>query len=136
MEVFKYLGWLIAHDDVDTQAMQSNLRRARGCWAWISRVLRAENASSQTSGMFYKATIQVVLLYGSETWSLLPSSVKQIEGFHIRAAWRMSGLRQEKKPDGSWSYPRLVDVLEKAGLETITHYTGVRQQTVANFIVN
>jgi hypothetical protein len=41
-------------------------------------------------------------------------------------AWRMSGLWPEKKPDGSWSYPHLVDVLEKAGLETITHYMGVR----------
>jgi hypothetical protein len=29
-----------------------------------------------------------------------------------------------------------MDVLEKVGLETITHYMGVRQQTVANFIVN
>jgi hypothetical protein len=48
----------------------------------------------------------------------------------------MSGLRPEKKPNGSWLYPRLVDVLEKAGLKTITHYMGVRQQTVANFIVN
>lgn len=27
VEVFKYLGWLIANDDADTQAMQSNLRK-------------------------------------------------------------------------------------------------------------
>ncbi len=67
VEDFKHLGRLIAHDDVDTQAMQSNLRKAWGCWARISRVLRAKNASPQTSGMFYKATIQAVLLYGSET---------------------------------------------------------------------
>ncbi len=76
VEVFKYLGWLIAHNDVDTQAMRSNLRKARGCWARISCVLRAENASPRTSGMFYKATVQAVLLYGSEMWSLPPSSVK------------------------------------------------------------
>jgi hypothetical protein len=86
--------------------------------------------------MFYKVTKQAVLLYGSETWSLPTSSVKQLEGFHIRAAWRMSGFWPEKKPDGSWSYPHLVDVLEKASLETITHYMGIRRQTVANFIVN
>jgi hypothetical protein len=41
------------------------------------------------------------------------------------SAWQMSGLWPEKKPDGSLSYPHLVDVLEKAGLETITHYMGV-----------
>ena len=118
------------------QAMQSNLRKARGCWARISRVLRAENASPRTCGMFYKATVQAVLLYGSETWSLSPSSQKRLEGFHIRAAWRMSGFWPEKKPDGSWTYPCLADVLEACGLYTIAHYMDVRRQTVANFIVN
>jgi hypothetical protein len=39
VEVFKFLGWLIAYDDTDTQAMWLNLRKARGCWDWISRVL-------------------------------------------------------------------------------------------------
>jgi hypothetical protein len=125
VEVFKYLGQLIAYDDADTQAMRSNLGKAWGCWAWIVRVLRAENATPWTSGMFYKATMQAVLLYGSDTWSVPPSSIKQLEGFHIQAAWQMSGLRPEKKPNGSWSYPCSVDVLEKAGLKTITHYMGV-----------
>ncbi len=136
VKVFKYLGRLIAHDDINTQAMRLNLRKARGCWAWILHVLRAENASPRTSGMFYKATVQAVLLYGSEMWSLPPSCIKQLEGSHIRAVWQISGLRPEKKPNGSWSYPCLVDVLEKASLETISHYMGICQQTVANFIVN
>jgi hypothetical protein len=136
VQVFKYLGRLIAGDDADTQAMRSNLRKARGVWAWISRVLWAENASPRTSGMFYKATVQAVLLYGSETWSLLPSSLKGLEGFHIRAAWQMSGLRPEKNPNGSWTYPRSKDVLKAAGLDTISHYMDVRWQTIANFIVN
>ena len=116
--------------------MQLNLRKARGVLAWVLRVLRAENASPWTCGMFYKATVQAVLLYGSETWSLLPSSLKGLEGFHIRAAWQMTGLRPEKKPNGSWTYPCLKEVLKAAGLETISHYMDVRQQTLANFIVN
>ncbi len=48
----------------------------------------------------------------------------------------MTGMRPEKKPDGSWSYPCLKDVLEEAGLQTIANYMGVHRQTVANFIVN
>jgi hypothetical protein len=87
IDVIKYLGRLIVYDDADTQAMRSNLWKARGCWAWILHVLRAENATTRTSGMIYKATVQTVLLYGSETWSLSPTSVKQLEGFHIQAAW-------------------------------------------------
>ncbi len=136
VEVFEYLGRLIAYDNTDTQAMRSNLRKAMGCWAWISRVLRAENADARTCGMFYKMTVQAVLLYGSETWSLSPMSVKQLEGFHIRAAWQMSGLWPGKNPDGSWSYPCSKDVLDAAGLHTIAHYMDVHRQTVENFIVN
>jgi hypothetical protein len=85
--------------------------------------------------MFYAATVQAVLLYGSETWSLSPMSIKRLEGFHIRAAWRMTCMRPEKKPDRSWSYPRLKDVLEAASLQTIAHYMGVHRQTIASFIV-
>ncbi len=48
----------------------------------------------------------------------------------------MSGMRPEKKPDGSWSYLLSKEVLEAAGLQTIAHYMDVRRQTVANFIVN
>ncbi len=92
VEVFEYLGRLIAYDDANNQAMRLNLRKERGCWTQILRVLRAENATARTCGMFYKATVQAVLLYGNETWNLSPMSVKRLEGFHIRAAWRMSGL--------------------------------------------
>jgi hypothetical protein len=86
--------------------------------------------------MFYKATVQAVLLYGSETWNFSPTSVKRLEGFHIRAAWRMTGMRPERKANGSWSYPRSKEVLEAAGLQTIAHYMDVHRQTVTNFIVN
>jgi hypothetical protein len=88
-------------------------------------VLQAENASPQMSRVFYKATVQAVLLYGSETWSLSPSSVKRLEGFHIRATWRMTGNRPKRNVDGSWTYPCSVDVLNAAGLKTITHYMEV-----------
>ncbi len=136
VEVFKYLGWLISFDDADNQAMRSKLKKARGCWAWVSRVLRAENATPKTCGMFYKATVQAVLLYGSETWSLSPSSMKRLEGFRICAAWRMSGKRPERNVDESWMYPRSEEVLEAVGMKSIAHYVDVRRQTVAIFIVN
>ena len=86
--------------------------------------------------MFYKVTVQAVLLYESETWNSSPTSLKQLEGFNICATWQMSGLQPEKKPNGSWLYPRSKDVLEAAGLHTIAHYMGLRRQKRANFIVN
>ena len=70
VEVFKYLLRLLSHDDNDVQAARGNLKKAKKCWARLSRVLRSENASPRVSGMFYKATVQAVqavLLFGSET---------------------------------------------------------------------
>ena len=86
--------------------------------------------------MVHKATVHAILLYGSETWNLSPTSVEQLESFHICAVWRMSGMRPERKANGSWSYPRSKEVLEAACLQTIAHYMVMHWQTVANFIVN
>jgi hypothetical protein len=136
VEVFKYLGRLLAYDDNDAQALRGNLKKARKCWARLSRVLKAENASPRVCGMFYKATVQAVLLFGSETWNLPPSALKCLEGFHLRAARRMTGMMPREEPDGSWTYPASEEVLETAGLYTIAHYMEVRRNTILNFIVN
>ena len=101
VEVFKYLGRLIAYDDEDTQVVRGNLKKARRVWARISRVLRAKNASPRVCGMFYKATVQSVLLFGSETWCLAPAALKSLEGFHVKAARRMTGMLP-KLTSGRW----------------------------------
>ena len=136
MEVFKYLGRLLAYDNNDPQAVQGNLKKARGIWARLSWTMRAENASPRVSGLFYKVTVQLILLFGSETWNLSPTSLKSLEGFHIRAAWCMTGKRPLKLLDGTWMYQNLMVVLDEVGLKTIAHYIGVRRQHVASYIVN
>lgn len=136
VEVFKYLGRLLAYDDNDSQAVRGNLKKARRVWARLSRTLRAENASPRVCGVFYKATVQSTLLFGSETWNLSPVSLKSLEGFHIRAAWRMAGKRPQKLRDGTWTYPNSAEVLDEVGLNTIAHYIGVRRQHIASYIVD
>ena len=63
VEVFKYLR--LAFDDDDTQVVRGNMKKARHYWERISRILRTENASARVNGMFYKTTVQAVLLFGS-----------------------------------------------------------------------
>jgi hypothetical protein len=101
VEVFKYLGRLLAYDNNNTQAIWANLAKARKMWARVSRVLRAENASPKVCGVFYKAKIQAVLLFGSEIWNLAPSGLKCLEGFHLWAAWQTSGKHPMKRLDGT-----------------------------------
>ena len=62
--------------------------------------------------------------------------MKCVEGFHLRAARRMTGMMPKKDvTTGTWSYPVSKDVLEAAGLFTVEHYVKVRRQTIAAFIV-
>ena len=92
VDVFKYLGCLMAMNDNAIQAVPSNLQKARKIRAHLSRLLCTDNATPRASGMFSKATIQAVLLFGSATWNLTPSVLKLLRGFHVQAAWRMVRL--------------------------------------------
>jgi hypothetical protein len=131
VDVFKYLGHLLAYNDTNAKAVRGNLKKARAIWSRLSHTIRSENASPRACGIFYKATMQLILLFGSETWNLTPSSLKLLEGFHIRAAWRMAGKRPMRLLDGTWKYPNSVQVLEDVGLKTVAHYIAVCRQHIA-----
>ena len=92
-------------------------------------MLRAENASARICGMFYKATVQAVLLFGRETWCLAPATLKRLEGFHVKAARCMTGLLP-KMTGGTWKYPKTKTVLAAAGLHTIEYYVQVRRARI------
>ena len=136
VEVFKYLGQLLAYDDNNTQAIQGNLKKVRKSWGQVSCILRAENDSPKVCGVFYTATVQAVLLFGSETWKLYPLSLKSLEGFHIWAARRMAGKMPTRNPDEKWTCPSSRDVLKAVGLRTIGHYIGINWEAIPCFIVD
>ncbi len=85
VKVFKYLGRLSAYNNNDTRAVRGNLKKVQGIWARLSCTIRAENASPHVCCIFYKATMQSILLFESKTWNLSPVSFKSLDGFHIRA---------------------------------------------------
>ena len=62
VEVFKYLGRLLAQDDDDIQAIRTQLRKARATWARVRQVLWSKNASPRVAAKFYKAVVQAALL--------------------------------------------------------------------------
>ncbi len=90
VEVYKYLRQMMAQDDNDTQAVRAQLWKARTAWAWVGKVLWSENTSPIVAAKFYLAVVQAILLYGSKTWVISPHAMACLEGFHIRAAWRMA----------------------------------------------
>ncbi len=135
MEVFKYLGRLLAQDDDDTQAIRAQLRKARATWACVGQVLWAENAPPCIAAKFYKAVVQAMLLYGSKMWVLLMTALASLEGFHIRAAYRMAVRHKPRRgPGHGWIYPKSKDVLEECGMSTLAEFITVRRQTIAVYV--
>ena len=135
MEVFKYLRLMVAFDDDDTHAVRGDLAKARRVCARISLILGAENSSARVSGMFFKVTGQAVLLFGSEIWSLAPAILRRLEGFRVKAAWRMTGWLP-KVMGGTWRYLKTSEVLEAAGLHMIAHYIQVRSHSIEKWIAD
>ena len=131
---FKYLGRILDEDDDDEHAALRQLHRAREKWGRLGAVLRGQNASARTRGYFYKAIIQAVLLYGSETWTISERVLKLFRSFHHRVARHLTGRHIRQRDDGSWFCPPTADVLNRAGLETIDEYIRRRRETVRNFV--
>ena len=86
--------------------------------------------------MFYVVTVQMVILFGSETWKLSPLAMKCLDGFHLKAARRMTGMVLTRGADGTWFYPLLKDILEAASLHTITAYIHVPCDTSNHCILH
>jgi hypothetical protein len=100
-------------------------------------VLQADNTPPRFSAMFYMAVVQSVLLYGSESWNLLTRVMARLEGFNIRTAYRMAVLNKPRRGlHHTWVYPRSKDVLNECGMQTISHFIGVRRDTILAYVVN
>ena len=67
---FRYLGGPIYQMDDDWPAVRQNITRARSVWGRLGTLLRWEGADPKVSESFYRAVVQAILLYGSETWVL------------------------------------------------------------------
>ena len=132
---FKYLGRVLSYDDSDTPAIRYNLKRARAAWGRLSTVIAKEEVPAPVAGMFYQAVVAAVLLYGSESWVVLAYDLRALEGFHVEAARRLTGMRPKKRGE-TWVYPHSADVLREARLKTVAEYIAKRRRTVHRTIAD
>ena len=78
---FHCLGRQEAHNDSDWGALHANLRRARCKWHTLSKLLHREGANPRIFGMFHKALVQTVLLFGCESWTMTDAMWTVLKGF-------------------------------------------------------
>ena len=119
----------------DTPAIRHNLKRARTAWGRLSAIIAKEDIPPAVAGMFYQAVVAAVLIYGSESWVICTFDLRALDGFHVEAACRLTGMRPRKRGD-SWVYSKSADVLRAARLRTIGKYIARRPQTVLRAIVD
>jgi hypothetical protein len=134
---FRYLGRILDENDNDTHALLiRQLARARSKWNRMGRVLRSEGMKPRAMGYFYKAIVQSVLLYSSETWVVSDTHLRQFRSFHSRVGRHLTGRHIRPLEDGSWFCPPTDEVLNDAGLQTIDEYINRRRQTVRGFAMH
>ena len=86
------------------------------------------------SGLFLKEVTQLVLIFGSETWVVIPRIGKSLGGFQAQATRRLTGRLLRRTPDGNWTYTSAATERDKSGFLTMEEYTRRRQNTVAQYI--
>jgi len=91
-------------------------------------------ASRKVMGMFYKATVQAVLLFGAETWTLTQPLIRLLKSFHHRCARYIARMENTQLEDGTWVSPPSEIARQKAGLFTIEEYIQRRVNTFLPFI--
>ena len=64
---FKYLGRILTAGDDYWPVVEGNLGKARKSWGRLKRILSREGADKRVSGIFLKAVVQQVLLFGAVT---------------------------------------------------------------------
>ena len=83
---------------------------------------------------FYKAVVQAVLLYGSESWVMTQRMWKAVESFHNYCARYIAGEHIRQKPNGEWILPSTTRILEQCKLRPVREYIGKRKETVKAFM--
>ena len=88
--------------DDDWAAVILSLRKARKQWAWMLHILEYEGVNLWVYGLFYKAVVQAIWLYGLDKCILMPWMVCTLRAFHHRVACQLTGGQPERGADRGW----------------------------------
>ena len=89
--LLKYLRQVMAMAYDNWTVVVGTLWKAQKIWAQMGRILVWEGAFPRVLGVFFKAVVQAVLLFGSETWVLTPRMGRDLGSFQNRVARRITG---------------------------------------------
>ena len=66
-------------------------------------MLKQEGAYRIISEKFYRVVVQVVLLFGSETWVLSAAILNKLEGVNVDFLRQVTGIKAQRLGDETWT---------------------------------
>ena len=115
MDSFNYLGRVLHRTDEEWPAVRWNIGRARQVWGSLGKLLSREGADPIVSANFYQALVQVVLLFGAETWVLTEMMLQKMEGVHVSFLRKVTGMSVSKLGVDTWKKEEAERVLQATG---------------------
>ena len=104
--LFKYMGQAMTAGDDDWPLVAGNLRKDWKSWTRMTRILGQEGADPRISGFCLNALVQVVLLFGSETWVMTTRMERDLGSFQNKVARQITGSQRRRRGEGNGSILR------------------------------
>ena len=98
------MGQKITFKNSDWATVYLNMRKSLRQWGMIARVLERTGTTMRARGVMYKAVVQLVILYGSNSWEVTGEMLKGLKLIHQRAARRITGMMATLLAGGEWDY--------------------------------
>ena len=110
--------------DDNWPAVVSNLSGERSVWKRMTRILSRQGAELRVSSFFFKAVVQAVLLFGSETWLVPPPHGQSPGGggVQIPCGLRLTERLPMRKTDRKWEYTLVTMAREEDRFQTKEEY--------------
>ena len=99
---FKYLGLLISAPDYYWTALIRILVKAQVVWQRLTRIISRERETPWVPIFFFKSMVQLVLIFGAETWVVTPRIGRFLGGLQDQVARRLTGRLPRKQIDIKW----------------------------------
>ena len=93
-----------------------------------------EGVGKWMSDLFYRAVIQVVLLFGLDSGVLSEVITRMVESTNVGLLRHITGKQAICQYKRSWETPVAMEVIQTEGMNSEATYIGLKKATVAQWV--
>ena len=88
------------------------MAKAQAVWRRLTSILSREGVALRVSGFLFKSKVQLMLIFGAETWVVTPRMGQVLGGFQYQVAQWLTGRLPWRHNDEKWKYTSAVAARE------------------------